>query len=424
MRVVGNPYFRALSSPVFLLLTFGVQARLAVAAPVLTCQPGTLSFGSIAVGQSQTRSFTLTNTGSAAVAIAKISKSAPGFSVNGFRLPVTIGPHQTIAGSITFAPRNSNLVQGNIWFDRSGGIGLAHVVVTGMGLTSGMLVSIPTTVAFGSVPVGTSLTLTETIRNSGPSNVTLVQASASGGAFTISGITVPLTLTPSESVTFAAKFAPTVTGSATGSVQVISSVTNSSLIVPLSGTGTSSGQLSLSPSAMNFGNVAVGASKSQTATLTANGANVTISSSSLSSAEFALNGLPLPMTLPAGKSTSFSVIFTPQLSGAANASLSIGSTASTVPVSESVSGTGISAAAHSVALGWKASTSTVVGYNVYRGTQSGGPYATVASANGGTAFNDGSVQSGQTYYYVVTAVDAAGSESVYSNQVQAVIPSP
>ena len=65
-----------------------------------------------------------------------------------------------------------------------------------------------------------------------------------------------------------------------------------------------------------------------------------------------------------------------------------------------------------------------MGYNVYRAGVSGGPYASVASANSGTSYVDGSVQAGQTYYYVVTAVDTNGTESVYSNQVQAVIPSP
>ena len=61
---------------------------------------------------------------------------------------------------------------------------------------------------------------------------------------------------------------------------------------------------------------------------------------------------------------------------------------------------------------------------MYRAGVSGGPYASVASANSGTSYVDGSVQAGQTYYYVVTAVDTNGTESVYSNQVQAVIPSP
>ena len=80
---------------------------------------------------------------------------------------------------------------------------------------------------------------------------------------------------------------------------------------------------------------------------------------------------------------------------------------------------------HSVDLSWGASSSSnVQGYNVYRAGVSGGPYAAVVSANPGTTFIDGSVQPGQTYYYVVTAVDTSGTESVHSNQVQAVIPSP
>jgi fibronectin type 3 domain-containing protein len=94
------------------------------------------------------------------------------------------------------------------------------------------------------------------------------------------------------------------------------------------------------------------------------------------------------------------------------------------PATESLSGSGV-ASIHRVDLSWNASSSSnVVGYNVYRAGVSGGPYASVASANSGTSYVDGSVQAGQTYYYVVTAVDTNGAESVYSNQVQAVIPSP
>jgi len=67
----------------------------------------------------------------------------------------------------------------------------------------------------------------------------------------------------------------------------------------------------------------------------------------------------------------------------------------------------------------------VAGYNVYRGSVAGGPYAKVNSApDASTTYSDGSVQAGQTYYFVVTAVDATGTESVYSNEVQAVIPTP
>jgi hypothetical protein len=82
---------------------------------------------------------------------------------------------------------------------------------------------------------------------------------------------------------------------------------------------------------------------------------------------------------------------------------------------------------HSVVLTWDASTSTdVVGYNVYRSSVSGGPYALLsASIPAGTlTYTDTTVQAGRTYYYVVTAVDSGGNESAYSNEASALVPSP
>ncbi len=77
---------------------------------------------------------------------------------------------------------------------------------------------------------------------------------------------------------------------------------------------------------------------------------------------------------------------------------------------------------HSVLLSWNASTSTVSGYNVYRSTVSGTQYAKLNSALVGLAYTDTSVLNGKTYFYVTTAVDANGVESVYSNEVSANIP--
>lgn len=84
-----------------------------------------------------------------------------------------------------------------------------------------------------------------------------------------------------------------------------------------------------------------------------------------------------------------------------------------------------SAPAHGVDLSWTASTSMVAGYNVYRGSTSGGPYTRLnQSLVTGTAYTDGAVGAGQTYFYVVTAVDASNKESGFSNEAAATIPSP
>jgi fibronectin type 3 domain-containing protein len=65
----------------------------------------------------------------------------------------------------------------------------------------------------------------------------------------------------------------------------------------------------------------------------------------------------------------------------------------------------------------------VVGYNVYQGTVSGGPYAKLTSTPvSAVQYTDTTVQSGQTYFYVVTAVDSSNDESAFSNQAVAAIP--
>jgi len=83
-------------------------------------------------------------------------------------------------------------------------------------------------------------------------------------------------------------------------------------------------------------------------------------------------------------------------------------------------------AGHSVALTWVSSTSSnVTGYNIYRSSAAAGPYTKLnPTLVTGTTYSDAAVASGQTYYYVSTAVDIHNLESNYSNVAQAVIPSP
>ena len=62
------------------------------------------------------------------------------------------------------------------------------------------------------------------------------------------------------------------------------------------------------------------------------------------------------------------------------------------------------------------------GYNIYR-TKPGGSYTRINSAvHPDPSYVDTDVEAGATYYYVTTAVTAAGVESKFSNRVVAVIP--
>jgi len=78
---------------------------------------------------------------------------------------------------------------------------------------------------------------------------------------------------------------------------------------------------------------------------------------------------------------------------------------------------------YSVILNWDASSSPdITGYNIYRGTVSGGPYTEIASHVTRTTYTDTTVADDQTYYYVTTAVNSSNMQSGYSDQVIVNVP--
>jgi hypothetical protein len=78
---------------------------------------------------------------------------------------------------------------------------------------------------------------------------------------------------------------------------------------------------------------------------------------------------------------------------------------------------------HSVVLRWQASTTKNARYNIYRGRFSGiHPDKLNGAPVDGLTFTDTTAENGATYYYVVRAIDAAGQESLDSNEQMAAIP--
>src|ERR1019366_8199813 len=164
------------------------------------------------------------------------------------------------------------------------------VSLSGTGTAAGQLTSNPASLAFGSAQVGSSLTLTDSLTNTGGSSVTISQATATGTGYSISGLSVPFVLNPGASVPFSAVFTPQSAASVNGGITVVSNASNSTLTVSLSGTGTAPGQLTLAPTALNFGNAQVGSSLTLTDSLTnTGGSSVTISQATATGAGFSIS---------------------------------------------------------------------------------------------------------------------------------------
>jgi hypothetical protein len=407
----GSPSTVALSGT-------GVAGTVAVSA-----NPTSLSFGSVNAGLTSSKSVTLTNSGTANVTISQVAVSAKDVTTSGVTTPLTLTPGQTQTMNVAFKPSAAETVAGNITVTSTQGTNTV-VSVSGTGIQAAISFT-PSSANFGSVTVGSTNSQTIQLSNTGNGVLTITQASVTGSGFSTAGLTLPLSLNPGQSTTFNAQFQPAGAGSASGSITIVSNAAGSPGVIALSGSGVAATEiLTLSTSSMNFGNVNAGSSSTQTETITnAGNSNVQISQIAASGAGYSLSGASAPVTLTPTQSLTFSIIFSPTGVGSQSGSVTVTSNATGSPSTISLTGSGVSATPHTVSLSWTASTSTVSGYNIYRSTTNGSGYAKLNGALvSAVSYTDTTVVNGLTYYYVTTAVDSSGTESVNSNQAQAIIP--
>jgi hypothetical protein len=230
----------------------------------------------------------------------------------------------------------------------------------------------------------------------------------------ISGATAATYTTPAET---------TADNSAQFTVAVSNSAGSASSNAAILTVNASTLLLNSSVSSLSFGSVNVSSTGTKTVTLTnAGNANVSISNVTVTGAGFNATGVN-GMILTPGQAATLTATFIPSTAGSVTGNVSVASNASNSPDSIALSGTGVAVVNHSVSLSWIASASSVVGYNTYSSTQQGGPYTKMTNAPvAATSYTDSAVQTGSTYFFVVTSVDASNVESAFSNEVSALVP--
>jgi hypothetical protein len=302
------------------------------------------------------------------------------------------------------------------------------------------LAAYPISISFGNVAVGTATTpVAVTLTNVDPAmTFTIVNIFSTSGPFAISGSSLPVTLAPGQNLTVNVTFTPSTPQPQSGTFG-FTTYHGWKISVPLSGTGKPAlpdpnlagaiapSVLSATPAGLNFGNPGDGPTAPVTASVTDSGnSTITIASVSLSGPGVSLLGLYPGMVLSPGQTILLSASLNSAPGGAANGTITINSDALnySLIIPWTVASGSASPAAHSVGLSWNPSGSAdVIGYNVYRGPVSGGPYFPItATPVAGTSYQDTSVTSSQTFYYVVTSVGAGNVEGAPSAEVSATIP--
>jgi len=366
---------------------------------------GTLTLSSVQVTGSNPHDFTLTNNcGSSLAASAQCTFA------------------------VAFAPSAAGTRTASVLFTDNAAGSPQTVALSGTGTAPASSFS-PTSLTFASQSVGTtSAAQTVTLSNTGTAALSITSLAITGANASdfAQTNTCGSSVAAASSCTIGVTFTPTATGSRAASLSITDNASGSPQTVALSGTAAVPAGVSLSPTSLSFGSQPV-ATTSGTQTITlSNGGGTPLSITSLAIAgadagDFAEVADTCGSSLAAGGTCAIGVTFTPSASGQRTATLSITDNASGSPQAASFTGTGSS----DVILSWGASpTSGVVGYNVYRGTTSGGESSTALNSTpiNGTTFVDENVTAGTTYYYVVKSVGPNSELSGPSNETEATVP--
>ena len=398
---------------------------------LLSVSPASVAFGTVSVGSEVTKTVQLASSGTDSVTISRMTFSGSGVSVSGLAVPMTLGPGKDANLTVTYKPGAAGTLAGTVSIASNASDSTAVIGLSGTATTTptSALTATPSSITFGNVVVGTESTQTIRLTNSGNANAMVSALTPSVAAVSVSGLAVPMTLAPGASANFTAAFKPTAASSVSGKITVTSNTSDSSMPIDLTGTGEAAlKQLAVSPTSVSFGSTTVGSSSTKQVTVTNTGnVDASISSVTVAGTGFSLSGSGTGVALNPGQSQTYTVYFNPKTPASDVGTLSVASNAPSSPMMVGLAGTAVSVttpSSHTVALSWDRSSSTVIGYFVYRSSKPSGPYAKMSSsADSSTSYSDTTVADGQVYYYVVTAVDSSNIESSYSNQVSVTIPS-
>jgi len=204
----------------------------------LTATPSSVSFGNVPVGVPNSQTIQLTNSGTGVLTISQVSATGAGYSTSALTLPLSLNPNQSTTFNVQFAPSSAGSASGSVSIVSNAPNSTAVIGLSGLGVAATQVLSFSThNLSFGSVNTGASATQSVTTTNLGNANVTISSILAAGMGFSLSAAGTPVTLTPTQSLTFSVIFSPTAAGNATGTVTVTSNASGSPATIALSGTG-------------------------------------------------------------------------------------------------------------------------------------------------------------------------------------------
>ncbi len=308
----------------------------------ITFAPTTLAFGTVAVGNSSTKTLTITNNQNKTL---NFTYSASGnYTAGGTGTTcgtsLTAGTKCTLA--VTFTPLAKATINGVLTITDDAAFSPQEVALTGKSATGSapLLKITPASVSFTSQAVGTASAIkTVSVKNSSASSLTISSVTASGD-FTATGCTGALAA--GATCTLSLTFTPSISGSIKGAVTISDNATIDQQVFSVSGTAVL--PVIMSPTSLTFSAQPVATtSAAQTITLT-NNENVALTLNTLAaSGDFSAvpgGADPCGASVAAGATCTFNVTFTPSATGSIKGAVTVTDSASNSPQTLKLTGTG------------------------------------------------------------------------------------
>ncbi len=302
--------------------------------PIVVPSPTSLTFASAPVNStSNAQTITLSNTGNATLNISSIQ--ATGDFAQTTNCASALGFGSSCQIQVTFTPTAGGARPGSLVLTDDAPDSPQTIVLSGSGFVTTGTVT-PSTLSFGNVNVSSSSTAqVVTVTNTGGNIMTVSAVSATGDFSQTNNCS---TIAANGTCTVNVTFAPTASGSRTGTLTISDNAEGNPHAVTLGGMGIA-GTADLSTTSMTFTALNVGAtSTAQTLTVTNSGNGPLTLSSIQATGDFAQTNNC--STVASSATCTVQITFTPASSGTRTGSLILTSSAIGSPQSVSLTGSG------------------------------------------------------------------------------------
>jgi len=304
--------------------------------PILAFSTKTVDFGVVDLSSSATQDITLSNTGGLPITIDSVTSSDPQFSLT--PESSTIDPGGNITAAAKFQPDSKSTYNAFIVVQSNSVFGPDTISVTGQGSASALILTDKSSLDFGNVEVGSNKSLAIHISNPGSDTLTISSITTSDPEFTMT--ISSKVLAPGASFDDTVRFTPTSPGPVSADLTLTSNAPTSPTVLPMTGTGVGVVTMTIEHADISFGEVAVGAYKDTTLSITNTG-NDTLRISSFTSGNPSFSVETLITTIAPAGIEIFTLRFEPDAAGPVSTIFSVTSNSLTSPDTITVDGIGV-----------------------------------------------------------------------------------